>query len=85
MLQPLTGETLKFQTAKTKNNARLDVSALGFWCSDQRAFFDIRVFYPVALSHAHQSQDAAHSKQKNEKRRQYEDRILHVEMHPSLL
>ena len=79
MLQPLTGETLKYQTAKTENNARLDVSALGFWCRDQRAFFDIRVFDPVAPSHAHQSLDAAHSKQENEKRRQYEDRILHVE------
>ena len=79
MLQPLTGETLKYQTAKTENNARLDVSALGFWCCDQKAFFDIRVFDPVTPSHAHQSLDAAHSKQGNEKRRQYEDRMLHVE------
>ena len=79
MLQPLTGETLKYQTAKTENNTRLDVIALGFWCRDQRAFFDIRVFDPVAPCHAHQSLDAAHSKQENEKRRQYEDRILHVE------
>ena len=79
MLQPLTGETLKYQTAKTENKARMDVSALGFWCHDQRAFFDIRVFDPVAPSHVHQSLDAAHSKQENEKRRQYEDRILQVE------
>ena len=79
MLQPLTGETLKYQTAKTENNARLDVSALGFWCCDQRAFFDIRVFDPVAPSHAHQSLDATHSKQENEKHKQYEDRILRVE------
>ena len=79
MLQPLTGETLKYQTAKTENNARMDVSALGFWCRNQRAFLYIRVFDPVALNHAHQSLDAAHSKQENEKRRQYEDRILQVE------
>ena len=79
MLQPLTGETLKYQTAKTENNARLDVSVLGFWCRDQRAFFDIKVFDPVAPSHAHQSLTAAHSKQENEKRRQYEDKILYVE------
>ena len=79
MLQPLTGETLKYQTAKTENNAILDVSSLGFWCRDQRALFNIRVFDPVAPSHAHQSLDAAHSKQENEKHRQYEDRILHVE------
>ena len=85
LLQPLTGETLKYQTAKTENNARVDVSALGFWCRDQRAFFDIRVFDPVAPSHVHQSLDAAHSKQENEKRRQYEARILHVEHASSLL
>ena len=79
MLQPLTGETLKYQTAKTENNARLNVSALGFWCRDQRALFDIRVFDSVGPSHAQQSLDTAHSKQENKKRRQYEDRILHVE------
>ena len=79
MLQPLTGETLKCQPAKTENNARLDVSALSFWCHDQRTFFNIRVFDPVAPSHAHQSLDAAHSKQGNEKHRRYEDKILHVE------
>ena len=86
MLQPLTGETLKYQIAKTENNARLDLSALGFWCRDERAFFDISVFDPVAPSYAHQSQDGAHSKQENEKCRQYEDRILYMwNMHPSLL
>ena len=70
MLQPLRGETLKYQTAKTENNVRMDVSALDFWCRDQRAFFDIRVFDPVAPSHEHQSLDVAHSKQENEKCRQ---------------
>ena len=79
MLQPLTGETQKYQTVKTENNARLDVSALCFWCRDQRAFFDVRIFGPVAPSHVHQSLDAAHSKQEHEKCVQYEDRILHVE------
>ena len=76
MLQPLTGKTLKYQTAKTENKARLDVSALGFWRRDQRVFFDISVFDPVAPSLAHQSLDAAHSKQENEKPRQYADIIL---------
>ena len=79
MLQPLTGETLKYQTAKTENNAKFDVSSLGFWYRDQRAFFDISVFDPVAPSHAHQRLNAAHFKQENEKCRQYEDRLLHVE------
>ena len=30
MLQPVTGETLKYQTDKTENNTRMDVIALGF-------------------------------------------------------
>ena len=55
------------------------MSALGFWCRDQRAFFDIRVFDPVAPSHAHQSLDADYSMEENEKSRKYGDRILHVE------
>ena len=55
------------------------MNALGFWCRDQRAFCDIRVFDPVAPSHAHQNLDTAHSKQENKKSRQYEDGILHVE------
>ena len=54
-------------------------SNIRFLVPGPRAFFDIRVFDPVAPSHAHQSLDAAHSKQENEKRRQYENRILQVE------
>ena len=79
MLQQLTGETMRYQTAKTENKARMDVSALGFWCRDQRAFFDIRVFDPVAPSHAKQSLEAAHSTQEKDKCRLYEERILQVE------
>ena len=44
-----------------------------------KGIFRYKGFDPVAPSHAHQSLDAAHSKQENEKRRQYEDRILHVD------
>ena len=47
-LQPLSGETLRYKTAKTENNTRLDVSALDFWSRYQRSFFDIRVFDPAA-------------------------------------
>ena len=30
-LQPLTGETLRYATANTKDGAHLDISAQGFW------------------------------------------------------
>ena len=52
-LQPLTGETLKCQIAKTENNSRMDARALNFWCHNQREFFSIRVFDPVTPNIAH--------------------------------
>ena len=51
LLQPLTGEKLRYQTSIKEDNARLDLSALGFWRCGEKAFFDIRVFEPVAQSH----------------------------------
>ena len=50
-----------------------DLSALGFWRSGEKAFFDIRVSDPVAQSHFNQNLQAAHLRQENEKRRQYEE------------
>ena len=79
LLQPLTGEKLKYQTSIKEDNARLDLSALGFWRRGEKAFFDIRVFDPVAQSHFNQNLQATHLRQENEKRRQYEERVLHVE------
>ena len=41
-LQPLTGETLRFTTANRENEARVDVSAAGFWGHKyQKTFFDV--------------------------------------------
>ena len=47
-LQKLTGENLQARTANVSDEARLDVSARGFWNAGQTAFFDIRVFNPNA-------------------------------------
>ena len=44
MLQPLTGETLRYMTAKTENKARMDVSALGFWCQGPKGIFRYKGF-----------------------------------------
>ena len=79
LLQPLTGEKLKYQISIKEDNARLGLSALGFWRHGEKAFFDIRVFDPVAQSYFNQNLQAAHLRQENEKRRQYEERVLHVE------
>ena len=52
-LQPLTGETL-LSTANLDKEARLDISARGFWQRGEMAFFDVRVFNPYANSHMNQ-------------------------------
>ena len=49
-LQPLHGETFKHKTAIIDDHACLDISARGEWQHSQRAFFDVRVFYPNAHS-----------------------------------
>ena len=49
-LQPLTGEVL-ISSANSSDEARLEVSARGFWQREQRAFFYIRIVNPFAKSH----------------------------------
>ena len=52
VLPPLSGQSFWYATANVKDEARLDVSALGFLggCY-QRTFFDARVFNPTAFSY----------------------------------
>ncbi len=52
-LQPVTGETFTNASTNTKEGARLDIVASGFWRSSfERAFFDVRVFNPFAHSNS---------------------------------
>ena len=51
-LQPITSETFPLASNNTRDDARLDVKARGFWSRGQDAFFDVRVFYPNAPSTA---------------------------------
>ena len=48
--QTLTGQ-ISSSSTNSSDEARLDVSARGFWQRGQRAFFDVRVFNPFAKSH----------------------------------
>ena len=80
-LQPLSGETLAGRTANTAPEARLDVSAAGLWGDRfSRAFFDVRVFHPFARSYRSSSLSAVFNRHEQEKRRQYQQRVLDVEM-----
>ena len=64
--QTLTGDVLT-SSANSCDEARLDVSARGFWQRGQRAFFDVRVFSPFAKSRLNQKLDTAFSSNENEK------------------
>ena len=79
-LKPLDGEQLA-PTANSSESARVDIKAGGFWGESRHecAFFDVRVFYPHARSHRHRSLPQIYRSQEQEKRRQYEERILNVE------
>merc|ERR1712002_1096681 len=79
MLQPLSSEQLKYATSNTRDNARLDLCADGFWTRGERAFFDVRVFNPVAPSYIDQGLQAAHKLREEQKRRSYEERVINVE------
>ena len=78
-LEPLTGELLKYKTAKTEDDAHPDVSARGFWIRGQRAFFDIKVFSPTAPSYRTKSLQQCYLECENTKRRNYSERIIEVE------
>ena len=79
ILQPITGEVLTGASAITDNGARLNVAARGFWGGHfERAFFDVQVFNPYALSNR-QSLRACYKKHENQKKRAYEQRIREIE------
>ena len=78
-LIPLNGEHMRYRTANTTNEARVDISARGFWSRGQRAFFDIRIFDPMAACYREQSLEAAHQRNEQDKDRAYQERIQHVD------
>ena len=80
MLQPLSGESLTLQSANSSDNARLDISARKFWSElPQKAFFDVRVFYPSSPSYKDLSLRQIYSRHEEQKKREYLERILEVE------
>ena len=79
LLQPLQGEEFNYKTAKVKQEARVDISARGFWNRLQKSFFDIHVFNPLAPCYSRLSLDAAHAKNERDKIRKYSEQITNVE------
>lgn len=78
-LQPVTGEALSGATAISTEGARLDVAASGFWGGcHERAFFDVRVFNPLAQSN-NQPLATCYRKHENLKKRAYDQRVWEIE------
>ena len=79
-LQPFTGETFQYQSAITTDDAHLDVLACGFWGDrSERAYFDVRVFNPLAKSYKNNAIPTLFSQTKRLKRRSYDQRVREVE------
>ena len=79
-LQPLTGETLTYLTSNAEDGACLDVRAEGFWGDRQQsAFFDVRVFNPLAPSNCRLTLASCYRCHEREKRRSYDQRVREIE------
>ena len=78
-LQPLSGEIFNFQTTNREDDARLDISARGFWNKNEMAFFDVRVFNPFAKSYMNTSLDTLFKSNENAKKREYNQRVIDIE------
>ena len=75
-LQPLSGETFSEKTTDKLDQARVDVSAHGFWLTVQNAFFDKRIFNPTAKRYANQELRKLYEVNEREKKKQYNEHNL---------
>ena len=78
-LIPTNGQTFELSVANAADDAKLDVSARGFWRRGQRAFVDVRIFNPMARSYIEMPLSSAHSQNEKEKKRRYDERVREVE------
>ena len=78
-LQPLTGEVLHGRTASVQDDSRIDIRSKGFWNQHQDAFFNVRVFNPLASSNQNSAINTIFLRHEKEKRRSYDQRIREVE------
>ena len=78
-LQPLRGEKFSEKTSNNSDQARVDISARGFWLTGQVVFFDVRVFNPTAKRYVNQELRKSYEVNEKEKKKQYNERILQVE------
>ena len=73
LLQPLQGKEINYKTAKVEQEARVDISARGFWNRGQKSFFDLCVFNPLAPCYSRLSLDVSHAMNERDKIRKYSE------------
>ena len=78
-LQPLNGEVMNHATSNQQYEARLDIAPRDFWCTGQKAFFDVKVFNPYAKSNQKFALASCFRHHENIKKRSYEQRVIEVE------
>ena len=64
-LQTITGEELREKTVNVKDESKVDIIAIGFWQTNQMAFFDIRVFYSNAKGYRSRNLDHCYELNEN--------------------
>ena len=77
-LLPVTGENLPTGT-NSSDGARADVSAIGLWQPLNKAFIDVKVFNPLAMSNAAKELSDTYKDHEKAKKRSYNARIIEVE------
>ena len=79
-LQPVSeGVRFHHASANTRNDARLDVRAKGFWREGQNAFFDVRVTNADNMSQRDKTVESVLRSHEQEKKRQYNARVMEIE------
>ena len=78
LFTPLTGEEFP-RSSNTSNQTRADVSARWSWINGQTAFGGTRIFNPLARCHLHHCFPVVHKKNENEKKWEYNQKILQKE------
>ena len=77
-LTSLSGETFPASTITT-DGARVDIAARGVWIKRQMAYFDVRVFNPIAKSYLNSDLSYSHRSNEQAKKRNYNNRIQSVD------
>ena len=77
--EPLLQKEFHYRTTKVEQEARVDISARGFWNGEQKSFFDLRVFSPLAQRYSRLSLEASHTMNEREKIRNYSEGLINVE------